>query len=102
MTYYIAPRFRNKLGVQITKNFLDLPGVKMPLLLGIHGHKGEGKSFQCELVFALMKVKAVHISAGELGSPDAGDPARLIRLRYREAFWRLSKMLDLTKLVQMS
>jgi len=27
----------------------------------------------------------VHISGGELESPDAGDPARLIRLRYREA-----------------
>lgn len=57
----------------------------MPLVLGIHGHKGEGKSFQCELVFDLMKVEAVHMSAGELESPDAGDPARLIRLRYREA-----------------
>jgi ATPase family associated with various cellular activities (AAA) len=32
-----------------------------------------------------MKVQAIHISAGELESPDAGDSARLIRLRYREA-----------------
>jgi hypothetical protein len=32
-----------------------------------------------------MKVEAIHISAGELESPDAGDSARLIRLRYREA-----------------
>ncbi|NEP19786.1 MAG: AAA family ATPase, partial [Leptolyngbya sp. SIO4C1] len=30
-------------------------------------------------------VEVVHISGGELESPDAGDPARLIRLRYREA-----------------
>ena len=57
----------------------------MPLILGIHGRKGEGKSFQCELVFERMGVEAVHMSAGELESPDAGDPARLIRLRYREA-----------------
>ncbi|MBW4556007.1 MAG: ribulose bisphosphate carboxylase small subunit [Trichormus sp. ATA11-4-KO1] len=85
MTYYIAPRFLHKLSVHITKNFLDLPGVRLPLILGIHGHKGEGKSFQCELVFKLMGVEAVHMSAGELESPDAGDPARLIRLRYREA-----------------
>ncbi len=55
MSYYIAPRFLDKLGVHITKNFLDLPGVRVPLILGIHGR-----------------------------SPDAGDPARLIRLRYRE------------------
>jgi SpoVK/Ycf46/Vps4 family AAA+-type ATPase len=85
MDYYIAPAFLDKLAVHITKNFLDLPGVKVPLILGIHGRKGEGKTFQCELVFDRMKVEAIHISAGELESPDAGDSARLIRLRYREA-----------------
>jgi ribulose bisphosphate carboxylase small subunit len=85
MSYYISPRFLNKLAVHITKNYLEIPGVRVPLILGIHGRKGEGKSFQCELVFERMGVEAVHMSAGELESPDAGDPARLIRLRYREA-----------------
>ncbi len=85
MTYYISPRFLDKLAVHITKNFLDIPGVRVPLILGIHGRKGEGKSFQCELVFKKMGIEAVHISGGELESPDAGDPARLLRLRYREA-----------------
>lgn len=85
MSYYISPRFLDKLAVHITKNYLDLPGVRVPLLLGVHGRKGEGKSFQCELVFEKMGIEAVHMSAGELESPDAGDPARLIRLRYREA-----------------
>ena len=85
MSYYIAPRFLDKLSIHITKNFLDLPGVKVPLILGIHGRKGEGKSFQCELVYQRMGVEVVHMSAGELESPDAGDPARLVRLRYREA-----------------
>jgi pantothenate kinase-related protein Tda10 len=54
MSYYISPRFLDKLAVHITKNFLDLPGMRVPLILGIHGPKGEGKSFQCELVFKLM------------------------------------------------
>ncbi|HBE56689.1 MAG TPA: ribulose 1,5-bisphosphate carboxylase [Cyanobacteria bacterium UBA11159] len=85
MKYYIAPRFRDKLAVHITKNFLELPHVRVPLILGIHGGKGEGKSFQCELVFQQMGIGVVHISGGELESPDAGDPSRLIRLRYREA-----------------
>ncbi|PZO50621.1 MAG: ribulose 1,5-bisphosphate carboxylase [Phormidesmis priestleyi] len=85
MTYYISPSFLNKLAVHITKNYLDLPQVKVPLILGIHGRKGEGKTFQCELVFEQMGVEVVYISGGELESPDAGDPARLIRLRYREA-----------------
>ncbi|KAB8331548.1 AAA family ATPase [Scytonema tolypothrichoides VB-61278] len=84
MSYYISPRFLDKIAVHITKNYLDLPGVRVPLILGIHGRKGEGKSFQCELVFERMGVEVTHISGGELESPDAGDSARLIRLRYRE------------------
>jgi ribulose bisphosphate carboxylase small subunit len=85
MSYYISPRFLDKLSVHITKNYLSLPNVKVPLILGVHGRKGEGKSFQCDLVFERMGLEAVYMSAGELESPDAGDPARLIRLRYREA-----------------
>ncbi|MCY7284206.1 MAG: AAA family ATPase, partial [Cyanobacteria bacterium CAN_BIN43] len=85
MTYYISPRFLNKLAIHITKNFLNLPNVRVPLILGVHGRKGEGKSFQCELVFERMGIEVVHMSAGELESPDAGDPARTIRVRYREA-----------------
>ncbi|MEL7334308.1 MAG: AAA family ATPase [Cyanobacteria bacterium J06560_2] len=85
MSYYISPRFLNKLAVHITKNYLELPQVKIPLILGIHGRKGEGKTFQCERVFEQMGVEVVYISGGELESPDAGDPARLVRMRYREA-----------------
>jgi SpoVK/Ycf46/Vps4 family AAA+-type ATPase len=85
MEYYIAPSFLDKLSVHITKNYLDLPGVKVPLILGVHGRKGEGKTFQCELVYQRMGIETVHISAGELESPDAGDSSRLVRLRYREA-----------------
>jgi ribulose bisphosphate carboxylase small subunit len=85
MAYYIAPAFLKAVAIHITKNCLDLPNVRVPLILGIHGRKGEGKSFQCDLVFERMGVYVVHMSAGEFESPDAGDPARLIRLRYREA-----------------
>ncbi len=85
MSYYVSPRFLDKLAIHITKNFLNLPNLAVPLILGIHGRKGEGKSFQCELVFKLMGIEPVRMSAGELESPDAGDPVRLIRTRYREA-----------------
>lgn len=85
MGYYISPRFLDKLSVHITKNYLNLPNVKVPLILGVHGRKGEGKSFMCELVFERMGVNVIHMSAGELESPDAGDSSRLVRLRYREA-----------------
>jgi ribulose bisphosphate carboxylase small subunit len=85
MSYYVSPRFLDKVAIHITKNFMDLPDVRVPVILGVHGRKGEGKSFQCELVFKLMGIEPVRMSAGELESPDAGDPVRLIRSRYREA-----------------
>jgi ribulose bisphosphate carboxylase small subunit len=85
MSYYVSPRFLDKVAIHIAKNFMDLPGVRVPVILGVHGRKGEGKSFQCELVFKLMGIEPVRMSAGELESPDAGDPVRLIRSRYREA-----------------
>ncbi|KAL3521125.1 hypothetical protein ACH5RR_019274 [Cinchona calisaya] len=82
---YIAPAFMDKLVVHITKNFMSLPNIKVPLILGIWGGKGQGKSFQCELVFAKMGINPIMMSAGELESGNAGEPAKLLRQRYREA-----------------
>ncbi|KAM7264903.1 hypothetical protein ACFE04_002586 [Oxalis oulophora] len=82
---YIAPAFMDKLVVHITKNFMTLPNIKVPLILGVWGGKGQGKSFQCELVFAKMGITPIMMSAGELESGNAGEPAKLIRQRYREA-----------------
>lgn len=83
--YYIAPAFMDKLVVHIAKNFMSLPNIKAPLILGIWGGKGQGKSFQCELVFSKMGIDPIMMSAGELESGNAGEPAKLIRQRYREA-----------------
>uniref|UniRef100_A0A2N9EZJ9 Ribulose bisphosphate carboxylase/oxygenase activase, chloroplastic n=1 Tax=Fagus sylvatica TaxID=28930 RepID=A0A2N9EZJ9_FAGSY len=83
--FYIAPAFMDKVVVHITKNFLNLPNIKVPLILGIWGGKGQGKSFQCELVLAKMGINPIMMSAGELESGNAGEPAKLIRQRYREA-----------------
>lgn len=83
--FYIAPAFMDKLVVHISKNFMNLPNIKVPLILGIWGGKGQGKSFQCELVFAKLGINPIMMSAGELESGDAGEPAKLVRKRYREA-----------------
>ncbi|ESW35427.1 hypothetical protein PHAVU_001G234300 [Phaseolus vulgaris] len=83
--FYIAPAFLDKLVVHIAKNFMTLPNIKVPLILGVWGGKGQGKSFQCELVFAKMGINPIMMSAGELESGNAGEPAKLIRQRYREA-----------------
>lgn len=82
---YIAPAFMDKLVVHVAKNFLNLPNIKVPLILGIWGGKGQGKSFQCELVFSKLGINPIVMSAGELESGNAGEPAKLIRQRYREA-----------------
>nr|XP_027187302.1 ribulose bisphosphate carboxylase/oxygenase activase, chloroplastic isoform X2 [Cicer arietinum] len=52
---------------------------------GIWGGKGQGKSFQTELIFQALGVEPVIMSAGELESERAGEPGRLIRERYRTA-----------------
>ncbi|XP_017235939.1 ribulose bisphosphate carboxylase/oxygenase activase, chloroplastic isoform X2 [Daucus carota subsp. sativus] len=83
--FYIAPAFMDKLVVHLSKNFMTLPNIKVPLILGVWGGKGQGKSFQCELVFAKMGITPIMMSAGELESGNAGEPAKLIRQRYREA-----------------
>ncbi|KAH9570581.1 hypothetical protein CY35_02G048400 [Sphagnum magellanicum] len=82
---YIAPAFMDKLVVHIAKNFMSLPNIKVPLILGIWGGKGQGKSFQCELVMSKLGINPIMMSAGELESGNAGEPAKLIRQRYREA-----------------
>jgi len=86
--YHIPAKFQEKLTLHIAKNFLvdqvaDLP--ETPLILGIWGGKGEGKSFLTELCLKQLKVEPVVMSAGELEDEWAGTPARLIRERYRKA-----------------
>lgn len=54
---YIAPAFMDKLVIHVAKNFMNLPGIKIPLILGIWGGKGQGKSFQSELVMKKLGIK---------------------------------------------
>lgn len=84
--YYIAPVFMDKVVCHIVKNYIaHLLNVKVPLILGIWGGKGQGKSFQTELIFQAMGIEPVIMSAGELESERAGEPGKLIRERYRTA-----------------
>merc|ERR1712157_92041 len=83
--YYISKPFLDKLTVHVAKNFMDLPKIKVPLILGVWGGKGQGKTFQ------KMGVNPIVMSAGELESGNAGEPAKLVRQRYREASDVISK-----------
>ena len=88
--YYVAPRFLDAVAMHIVKNFLYDQGAfdfttRVPLILGIWGGKGQGKTFQTELTFKKLGVEAVVMSAGELESDKAGYPGFMIRERYLKA-----------------
>jgi hypothetical protein len=59
------------------------PGI--PLLLGIQGPPGEGKTYQVERILEDAGVVPVLLSGGELESPNAGAPAARVRAAYLEA-----------------
>merc|ERR1712054_460478 len=83
--FYISPQFLDKLTVHIAKNFMELPKIKVPLILGVWGGKGQGKTFQTHLAYDKLGINPIVMSAGELESGNAGEPAKLVRQRYREA-----------------
>merc|ERR1712217_506001 len=83
--FYISPEFLDKMTVHIAKNFMELPKIKVPLILGVWGGKGQGKTFQTHLAYEKLGINPIVMSAGELESGNAGEPAKLVRQRYREA-----------------
>jgi hypothetical protein len=89
--YYVAPRFMDRIASHIAKNYLaDMgalgnAGKRVPLILGVWGGKGSGKTFQTELALKKLKAEPIIMSAGELESDKAGEPGRLLRERYRRA-----------------
>jgi len=83
--FYISKAFLDKMTVHVAKNFMELPKIKVPLILGIWGGKGQGKTFQCHLAYNKLGINPIVMSAGELESGNAGEPAKLVRQRYREA-----------------
>lgn len=82
--YYISTEFHDTIFLHVLKNFYVMP-TPTPLILGIWGGKGQGKTFQTQQVLSRLHINPVIISAGELESPNAGDPANLLRTRYHEA-----------------
>merc|ERR1740127_235937 len=78
--FYISKAFLDKFTLHIAKNFMDLPKIK-----------GPGKTFQCTLAYKKLGITPIVMSAGELESGNAGEPAKLVRQRYREASDIISK-----------
>lgn len=82
----VPQRFAEAVALHIVRNLLwDYYDFRIPLILGIHGPSGEGKSFQVGLILQEMKVTSVQVFANELESPRAGEPANLVCERYLTA-----------------
>lgn len=82
---YIPPRFRRAVCLHVVKNLLPPDLIRAPLILGVHGPSGDGKTFLCEHVLQDLGVKAFLISGGQLESHAAGEPANLVRETYIRA-----------------
>lgn len=82
---YIPDRFRRAVTLHVVKNLMQQQTVRPPLVLGIHGPSGVGKTFQCECVLEELGAVAFLLSGGQMESREAGEPAQLIRSTYINA-----------------
>ena len=84
-SYVIPDRFRKALSLHIIKNRWPGSFGRVPLILGIHGPTGEGKTFQCEKLLEELHINSFLVSGGQLESGIAGEPAKLVRSKYLSA-----------------
>lgn len=82
---HIPARFGNRLASHLILNLLDPPGLTVPLMLGIHGPAGEGKTLQCQRVFETMGVEAVWPPAEAFESSSAGVAQLALLDTYQQA-----------------
>jgi len=81
----VPERFRRAVFLHLLKNLHPEPRTGTPLILGVHGPSGEGKTVQCLQLFTEIGADVVPISGGQLESPNAGEPAQVIRDGYQRA-----------------
>jgi SpoVK/Ycf46/Vps4 family AAA+-type ATPase len=81
---YIEECFRRSVYAHLVANLCaEIP--TFPLILGIFGPPGEGKTFQVEHLCQELGITQFLISPGELESENAGAPGQLLRAQYLQA-----------------
>jgi hypothetical protein len=83
--YFIPQRFALIVYTHLVRNLQHEPPSFAPLLLGIHGRPGDGKTFQLRRVLEDCGVHVNLLSGGQLESSDAGEPGARVRDAYLEA-----------------
>ena len=85
----IPVRFKNEVDQHLVFNFVDMNA--WPLVLGVFGRPGDGKSFQVRTHIERRGVLAVSINAADLESDLAGQPGKLVLAKYEDAGHRTSE-----------
>jgi len=80
--FFEDPSFSEVMFLHLMSNYI--PVARWPLILGVHGPPGHGKSFQIESLARIWNIKAAFVSGSELESDRAGEPAEIIRQHYRD------------------
>ncbi len=82
VSFFESETFSEMLYLHLFSNYLPVPNA--PLLLGVHGPPGHGKTYQIEQLLQKWGVLAAYISGSELESDRAGEPSELVRRHYSE------------------
>ena len=80
---FIPNRFEDALFAHLVGNALNLRS--FPLILGIHGPSGHGKSFQCTVLLQRWGVVVRPISGSQMENRQAGGPSRVLKEEYKAA-----------------
>lgn len=85
----IPARFSQRIDAHILGNMLDID--EYPLIMAIIGKPGMGKTYQLRKYLDAVDINVVSISAADLESDRAGEPAKLLQQKYIEASSSISK-----------
>ncbi len=80
-TVYIPSSFSNEILSHITGVYSS-KSTEFPLLLGIFGEPGNGKTYMCEQLFLQYNIKKSDFSVNEFENASAGVPAKNLRNTY--------------------
>jgi len=87
---HIPERFEKAVTLHLLKNRIaDGSIINPPLILGIDGLPGTGKTYQCQKVLQKLDYSTIVITGSELENKNAGEPAELIREKYINANYKL-------------
>lgn len=81
----IPVRFRKEIQLHLLNNYSVNVKKSTPLILGIDGPPGDGKTFQCNEILKELKCSVVSLSASDFGSVYESNAANYVVQKYREA-----------------